>query len=62
MEHSKMFEMLENHYESIELYEQGQRDIRIKSFGYDDKFIEHGTVEEIEKKYGLTAEEIIKEI
>ena len=32
MEHSKMFEMLENHYESIELYELGQRDIRIKSF------------------------------
>lgn len=32
MEHSKMFEMLENHYESIELYELGQRDIRSKSF------------------------------
>lgn len=37
------------------------RNINIKTFGYDDKFIEHGKVEELEKKYGLSAEKIYKE-
>lgn len=36
------------------------RNINIKTFGYDDKFIEHGKVEELEKKYGLSAEKISK--
>ena len=34
--------------------------IKIKSYGYDDIFVEHGKVEELEDKYGLTAEKISK--
>ena len=34
--------------------------IKIKSFGYDDMFVEHGKVDELEDKYGLTAEKISK--
>ena len=36
--------------------------IKIKSYGYDDIFVEHGKVEELEDKYGLTAEKISKNI
>ena len=36
--------------------------IKIKTYGYDDIFIEHGTVEELEDKYGLTAKTISKDI
>ena len=36
--------------------------IDIKSFGYDDIFVEHGQVEELEKKYGLDAISILKKI
>jgi len=36
--------------------------IEINSFGYDDTFIEHGKVEELEKKYGLSAEKIVKKL
>jgi len=32
--------------------------IVIKTYGYDDIFVEHGKVEEIEEKYGLTAKKI----
>lgn len=34
------------------------QDIKIKNFGYDDTFVEHGTVKELEDKYGLSAEKI----
>ena len=34
------------------------RDVKIKSFAYPDKFIEHGSVAELEKKYGMDAETI----
>ena len=34
--------------------------IKIKTYGYDDTFVEHGKVEELEEKYGLTAEKIVK--
>ena len=34
------------------------QDDKIKSFGYDDTFVEHGTVKELEDKYGLSAEKI----
>lgn len=34
------------------------QDVKIKSFGYDDTFVEHGTVKELEDKYGLSAEKI----
>lgn len=34
------------------------QDAKIKNFGYDDTFVEHGTVKELEDKYGLSAEKI----
>lgn len=34
------------------------QDVKIKSFGYDDTFVEHGTVKELEDKYGLSTEKI----
>ena len=36
--------------------------VDIKVFAYPDKFIEHGSVEELEKKYGQDEETIVKEI
>jgi len=36
--------------------------IEINSFGYDDTFIEHEKIEELEKKYGLSAEKIVKKL
>lgn len=36
--------------------------IKVKTFGYNDTFIEHGTVNEIENKYNLTAEKISKNL
>lgn len=38
------------------------KDIDIKGFGYPDKFIEHGKVEELEKLYGLNKESILDAI
>ena len=40
--------------------DNGLNDIDIKTFGYDDIFIEHGKVEELEKKYKLDAKNIAK--
>lgn len=34
----------------------------IKSYGYPDEFITHGTIEELEEVYGLTKEQISKDI
>ena len=36
------------------------KEITMKKFGYPDQFIQHGSVEELEKEYGLAAEEIAK--
>lgn len=36
--------------------------IKVKTFGYDDCFVEHGRVEELEGKYRLNKEIIIKQI
>ena len=36
--------------------------IKIKSYAYPDKFIEHGTVDELEKKYKLDTQSIINDI
>lgn len=48
------------------IIENNMRDIKIESFGYPDEFIKHGTVDQIEKIYGLDsfdiAEKIIKMI
>ena len=37
-------------------------DIKLKCYGYPDKFIEHGSVSEIEKKYHLDSEAIVLDI
>ena len=34
-------------------------DIQVRNFGYDDKYIKHGTVDEIEKLNGLDTESIV---
>ncbi len=34
------------------------KDVQFKAFGYDDVFVEHGSVDELEDKYGLSAEKI----
>ena len=36
------------------------KDIKVKTFGYNDCFVKHGSVEEIEELNGLKAEKIIK--
>lgn len=36
--------------------------IKVKRFGYKDCFVEHGSVEELEKKYGLDVESICEKI
>lgn len=36
--------------------------IKTKRFGYNDCFVKHGSVEELEKEYGLDAESIFKSI
>ena len=38
------------------------RNIQVKNYAYPDMFIQHGSVEELEKIYGLDNENIIKEI
>ena len=38
------------------------KDVKIKSYAYPDKFIQHGSVEELEKIYHLDEESILKEI
>ena len=38
------------------------KDITIKSFAYPDKFIEHGSINELENEYGMNEESIIQTI
>ena len=38
------------------------KDVTIRNFGYPDTFVEHGSVDELEKKYGLDEESILKSI
>ena len=42
--------------------EEGLAGLRIKKYGYPDEFVKHGSVEEIENKYGLTANSIADDI
>lgn len=37
------------------------KNISVKGFGYPNTYVKHGSVEEIEKEYGLDVESIIKE-
>ena len=39
--------------------ESNIKDVKVKAFGYDDIFVQHGKTEELEKKYGLDAESIV---
>ena len=38
------------------------KDITIQTYGYNDKFVQHGSVDELEKLYGLDAESIAKSV
>ncbi len=38
------------------------KNFKVKSFGWPNKFIEHGTFDELADKYGLTAEKIFEKI
>ena len=40
------------------IVDEDLRDVKIKSFAYPDKFIEHGSIAELEKKYGMDAKTI----
>ncbi len=44
------------------IVENDIRDIYIKSYGYNDTFVKHGLVEEIEKIYGLDVDSIVENI
>jgi len=37
------------------------KDITIKEYGYPDEFVRHGSISEIENKYGLSAEQIAED-
>ena len=36
--------------------------VKVKTFGYDDCFVEHGKVEELEEKNGISVEKILKQL
>ena len=42
--------------------EENLNGITLKKYGYPDEFVKHGSVGEIEKKYGLDAESIAKRV
>lgn len=44
------------------ILENGLENIEFKKYGYPDEFVKHGSVSEIEEKYGLSAEKIAKDI
>lgn len=42
--------------------EEKLKDVTLNKYGYPDEFIKHGSVGEIEKKYGLDAESIAADV
>lgn len=50
---------LASHIEHL-LIENQLENIKWKSFGWNNNFVEHGKVEELEKLYGLDVETIVK--
>lgn len=44
------------------ILENGLENIEFKKYGYPDEFVKHGSVSEIEEKYGLNANQIAKDI
>ena len=45
-----------------EISKSNLSDVKIKTLGYDDCFVKHGSIKEIEKLYKLETENIIKNI
>ncbi len=43
------------------IIQENLQDIHVKNYAYPDKYIEHGTVEELEKRYGLDAKTILEQ-
>jgi len=37
-------------------------DVKVKTFGYEDCFIEHGSIEKLENLYNLSKEKIVNKI
>ena len=44
------------------LIDNGRKDVKFKSYSYPDKFIEHGSISELEDRYGFNNEDIISYI
>ncbi len=44
------------------IIEENIEDVKVHVFAYPDKFIEHGSVEQLEKKYGQDTETIVKKL
>ncbi len=45
-----------------EIITEANLSVKLKKYGYPDEFIKHGSVSEIEKKYGLTEESIVEDL
>lgn len=43
------------------IMQENLQDIYVKNYAYPDKYIEHGTVEELEKRYGVDAKTILEQ-
>ena len=41
---------------------KSKENIKIKTFGYDDIFVEHGSLDELENKYNLSTEKILENL
>ena len=41
---------------------KAKENIKIKTFGYDDIFVEHGSLDELENKYNLSTEKILENL
>lgn len=47
----------------LEVINDGKlENIKVKRFGYNNCFVKHGSVEELEKEYGLDVESICEKI
>ena len=44
------------------IVKENLEDIEFKKYGYPDEFIKHGSVAELEKKYDLDVEGIVKDL
>lgn len=42
--------------------EKGIKDVKLRTYGYSDTFIEHGSTKELEKKYHLNVDHIVYDI